>query len=230
MAAPRKKLAPAVVLVVLVLLVIGDLAARRWAESKLASRVAGYYQIGGVPPPGDTGASIKSFPFVGRILFFGRVSTVTVSIKDLEIEPILVRRLTVSLDDVDIDRAELFKRRVKLRDIGEGTVEALLDGPSVSRALGADIRFLDGEVEIHQMVAGADVFARAKASIRNNVLRLEPTSVQGAGVPLQNFALDFEIPGADLLPCAAEGRAVKDGLLVSCRVADVPPSLVRAAQ
>ena len=71
---------------------------------------------------------------------------------------------------------------------------------------------------------------RAKASIDGKILRLEPTSVKGLGVPLRDFAVTYEIPGAELLPCAATGRAVPDGLLVTCTVADVPPSLVRSVQ
>ncbi len=214
-----------VVLVVLAAaLVAADLAARAWSESKLAEQAAAYY-----PPSGTSSATIHSFPFLGRLLVAGDVSEVVLRMEDLRAGIVVVRRLELDLRDVTLDRRELFAGRVKVVDVGAGRIEALVDGSTLARAVDLDVRFSDGEVEIHRRVRGVDVSARGRVTLEGNRLRIVPTSVEGLRLPATAFTVAYDLPGAELLPCSAEVRPVPEGLLVSCAVDDVPPALVPGA-
>jgi hypothetical protein len=213
-----------VLLVVLGALVLADMAARSWAEAKLAEQTAAYY-----PPSSASSASIRSFPFLGRLLLFGDVPGVSVRMENLRAGILTVRRLEFDLTDVRVDRGELFAGRVQVVDVGAGRVEALVDGSSLARVVGVDLRFAEGEVEIRRRVRGVDVSARGRVTLEGNRLRIVPTSVQGLGVPASALSVTFDIPGARLLPCQAEVRPVAEGLLVTCAVDDVPPALVQGA-
>ncbi|MGH9000608.1 MAG: LmeA family phospholipid-binding protein [Acidimicrobiia bacterium] len=205
-------------------LAAGDVAARSWAVDELRDYAAAYY------PPGTAAfASIDSFPFVGRLLVAGRVPEVSVSMEGLRYDPLVVRRLRLDLFDVDVDRAELTSGRVRLLDVGRGHVEALVDGASIARATGADLRFSNGRVEIHRQVEGVDVSATFEPRITGDTLVLRPTAVDTAGVPLDSFAITYPIPGAALLPCDAGAYPTEEGLVFECEIDDVPAALVQAA-
>jgi hypothetical protein len=214
-----------VVLVIVGVLLGADQAARVYAQSKLAERAVAYY-----PPTTAADASIRSFPFLGRLLAVGDIDELRVGMENLRADVILIRRLDLDLRHVELDRGALLRGEVELIDIGAGRVDALLDGPSLARAAGADLRFRENSVEIHKRVGGADVYARGRASVSNNVLRLQPTSVQGVGLPASAFAVSIRLPGPEILPCDAVGEPVEGGLLVGCTLRDVPESLVRAAR
>jgi DUF2993 family protein len=214
-----------IVLLAIAAVVVGDQVARVYSQSKLAEQAAAYY-----PPSTASDATIRSFPFLGRLLVGGDIPRVTVGMENLRANFILIRRFEIDLHDVELDRGELLLGRVRVTDIGTGRIEALVDGSSLSRAVGADLRFGDESVEIHKRVAGRDIFARARVTVSKNVVRLQPTSVVGVGLPASAFALTITIPGADLWPCQAEVEAVQDGLQVGCRIQDVPPALVQVLQ
>lgn len=214
--------------VVLAGLLAADVAARTWAEAQLRDRAAAYYPAGTA-----ASAQIRSFPFLVRLLGFGAVGEVAISMRNLRAEEILVTRLRLEVDDVELSRSDLFRGKVRLVDVGSASVEALLDGASVARATEADIRFSPGRVEVHRTVDGVDVFATGTVTIEDNVVRFRPESVQGGlpGPPLDGFALTYRIPGDTLIDCdAPTGLSVDGGFLVSCTVNEIPASLLRAAQ
>src|SRR3989440_9162276 len=212
--------------VILLALVVGDRAAKGWAESKLAERAAAYY-----PPGSGSSASIHSFPFIPRLLFTGDVPRVDVNLDDLRIQAVLIRRLSLHVTDVKLDRDEMFRGRVHVRDVGEGKIVATLDGPSLAKAIGADLRFTpEGDVEVHERIQGVDVRAKGKLAFKGNVITVTPTSVQGLNVPASHFALIYRIPGIELLPCQAQVRVIKDAVILSCDVVDVPAALIELAQ
>ena len=213
--------------VILLALIVADQSAKGWAESRLAERAAAYY-----PPGSGSSASIRSFPFIPRLLFTGEVPRVTVNLDDLRVQQVLVRQLSIRVADVRIDRDEVFRGRVRVRDVGPGTITATLDGPALAKAIGADVRFTSaGDVEVHQRIQGVNVKATGKLTIKGNVITVTPTSVQGASVPPSRFALNYRIPGrVELLPCAADARVTRDTLTLSCNVVDIPAALVQIAQ
>ena len=115
---------------------------------------------------------------------------------------VLVRRLTWDMETVEVDRSRLLRGQVRLVDVGRGRFEARIDGPTLAQAAGVDLRFREGAIEIHKDVRGVDVFATARASMEENLVRFEPTSVQGVGLP----------PG---------GAGEPDGNAVYARIADL---------
>jgi len=212
--------------VVLLVLVVADQSAKGWAESKLAERAAAYY-----PPGSGSSASIHSFPFIPRLLFTGEVPRVDVNLDDVRLQAVLVRQMSLHVIDVKFDRDEIFRGRVHVRDVGRGKIVATLDGPSLAKAIGADVRFTQaGDVEIHERIQGVDVKAKGRVTFKSNVIAVIPTSVQGLNVPASHFAITYRIPGVELLPCQAEAKITKDTVVLSCDVVDIPAALVQAAQ
>lgn len=211
--------------VVVLLLIVGDQAAKGWAESKLAQRAAAYY-----PPGSGSSASIHSFPFVGRLLVSGSVPRVDVNLDDLRIQAVLIRQLSIHVSDVKLNRSDLFHGKVHLDDVGQGKIVATIDGPSLAKAAGLDLRFAPGEVTVHERIQGVDVTARGKAAVKGNTVTVTPTAVEGLNVPPSHFAVSYRIPGIEILPCQADVKVVQNGLVVSCDVTDIPPALVQAAQ
>lgn len=211
--------------VIVLALIVGDQAAKGWAESQLASRAAAYY-----PPGAGSSASIHSFPFLGRLLFSGTVPRVDVNLDDLRIEAVLIRQLSIHVTDVKLSRGDLFHGRVHLDDIGQGRIVATLDGPSLAKAAGVDVRFTPGEVEVHQKIQGVDVVAKGKVAVKGNVVTVTPTSVEGLSVPPSRFAISYRIPGIEILPCQADIKIIENGVVLACNVTDVPAALVEAAQ
>ncbi|HKY75714.1 MAG TPA: DUF2993 domain-containing protein [Acidimicrobiia bacterium] len=213
--------------VILLGLIVADQSAKGWAESKLAERAAAYY-----PPGSGSSASIRSFPFIPRLLFTGEVPRVTVNLDDLKIQQVLVRQLSIRVADVRIDRDEIFRGKVHVRDVGQGQIMVTLDGPALAKAIGADVRFTSaGDVEVHERIQGVNVTAKGKLTVKkDNVITMTPTSVQGAPVPAGRFAFNYRITGVELLPCAADAKVTKDTVTLSCDVVDVPAALVQIAE
>ena len=211
--------------VILLALIVGDQAAKSWAESKLAERAAAYY-----PPGAGSSASIRSFPFLGRLLVSGSIPRVDVNLDDLRFQAVLLRQLSLRVSDVKLDRSDLFNGRVRLLDAGEGQIRATIDGPSLAKATGFDVRFSPGQVEVHQRIQGVNVVAKGRLSVKGNVVTVTPTSVQGLSVPLSRFAINYRIPGIEILPCEADTEIVDGAVILSCDVTDIPAALVQAAQ
>jgi hypothetical protein len=221
----RKWIVLVIPTIILLAFVMADQAAKGWAESQLADRAAAYY-----PPGSDSSASIRSFPFIVRLLFLGSVPRVDVNLEDVRFQAVLVRRLSLRVSDVKLDRAELFSGRMHLDDIGQGQITATLDGPSLAKATGFDLRFKPGEVEVHQKIQGVDVVAKGQVAVKGSVVTVTPTSVQGLAVPLSRFAISYRIPGIEILPCQADVKIIQNGVTLSCQVTDVPAALVQVAQ
>jgi hypothetical protein len=211
--------------VILLALIMGDQAAKGWAETKLAERAATYY-----PPGAGSSASISSFPFLGRLLFLGSIPRIDVNLDDLQVAPVVIRQMSLRVSDVTLDRGDLFSGKVHLEDVGRGTIVATVDGPSLARAVGLDVRFAPGEVTVRQRIQGVGVVAKGTVAVKGNLVTVTPTSVEGLSVPLSRFAISYRIPGIELLPCQADVEIVKDALVLACEVTDIPAALIQAAR
>jgi hypothetical protein len=211
--------------VLLLALVVGDRAAKGWAERQLAERAAAYY-----PPGAGSSASIHSFPFLGKLLLLGSVPKADVNLDDLNFDGVVVKQLSLKVSKVKLDRAELFSGRVRLLDVGQGRIVATIDGPSLAKATGFDVRFTPDQVEVHQKIQGVDVVAKGKVTVKGNVVTITPTSVQGMNVPLSRFTVSYKIPGIEILPCQAAVKLIRNAVTLSCDVVDIPAALVQAAQ
>ena len=221
----RKWILIVVPTVILLALVVGDQAAKGWAESQLAERAAAYY-----PPGSGSSASIHSFPFIGRLLVSGSVPRVDVNLDDLRVDPVLIRQLSIHVTDVKLSRSDLFHGKVHLDAVGSGKLVATIDGPSLARAAGLDLRFAPGVVSVHEKIQGVDVTAKGTVAVKGNVVSVTPTSVEGLAVPLSRFAVSYRIPGIEILPCQADVKIIENGIVVACTVNQIPPALIQAAQ
>jgi hypothetical protein len=211
--------------VILLALVTGDQAARAWAQSKLAERAAAYY-----PPGSGSSATIHSFPFVGRLLVSGTIPQVDVNLDDVRVDPILIRRLSIEVFQVKLDRSQLFHGQVHLDAVGEGKLIATVDGPSLAHAAGVDLRFTPGGAEVRRKIEGVEVTGKGTVTVKGNVITITPKSVQGLAVPASSLAVTYRIPGVELLPCQGDVRIIQDAVVVSCKLTEIPPALVQAAQ
>jgi LmeA-like phospholipid-binding len=221
----RKWILIVVPTVILLALIVGDRAAKGWAESKLAERAAAYY-----PPGAGSSASIHSFPFIGRLLVSGTVPRVDVNVDDLRVDSVLVRQLSIHITDAKLNRSELFHGRVHLDRVGSGKIVATIDGPSLAKAVGVDLRFTPGEAAVHEKIQGVDVTAKGKVAVKGNLITVTPTSVEGLAVPASRFAVSYRIPGIEMIPCQADVKIIEKGIVVGCTVNDIPPALIQAAQ
>jgi len=203
-----KKLLVLAVLVA-VLLVVADFAARQVAEEQVATRVAATEGVGG-----PARVEISSFPFLTGLLASGTVSDLSVSVDDVRTERLRFASVTVDLEEVRISREDLLsERRVVLQDVGRGTARVELTQEELSRVLDLPVAVERGRIRVR--VAGQQV--TAEASVRDNVLRLQ---VAGAQVPA------LPIPRLAMVPCLADVELLPGRVLLSCRLDRVPPDLV----
>lgn len=196
-----------------------DRLARSWAEAQIRDRAESYYS------GCRAMARIRSPRFLRALVLRGRVSDIEASLFEVVVGDVRLRRLTIDLHEVRVSRGALVRGRVRLLDLGSGSVEAVLDGPSLARAVGLPLVFHDDEVEVRQAVGPLAVSARGALSVDENVLRFRPGKVQG--VPLLVSA-DFQLPlpTSPVWPRAAEVRSIEGALVLTCDLDDVPPGLI----
>lgn len=199
-----------------------DRRARRWAEHEIARRAEAYY-------PGATAAATIGSPrFLWPLIRHGRVSDLGIRVTDADVvtEGSLVRlsRLGLDLHEVTVSRRELVRRRVRLRDLGSGRIEVVIDGSSLARTLRLPLVFHDDEVEVRAGVGPLAVSARGSLSVADDVVRFRPGKVQGVPL-LVSMDFEFRLPTSPLWPHATEVRAVEGGLLLACDLDSLPPGL-----
>lgn len=201
---------------------IGNLA-RVWAEHQLRDRAEAFY------PGSRATARIRSPRFLGPLLRRGVVSDLEAAVFETDVAAgdhlVRLRRLTVELHEVRVSRRALLAGRMRLERLGSGGVEAVIDGPSLARAVGLPLVFHEDEVEVRQSVGFLTVSTRGALSVDEDVLRFRPGKVQR--VPLL-VSVDFELtlPTSPLWPRAANVRSVEGALVLTCDLEDVPPGLI----
>jgi hypothetical protein len=202
-----------VVLAVLAgLLVVADIAARAFAEGKIASRMESATR-----GEADADADIDSFPFLGRLLATGSAGDVHIRMTNVPAQRIAYSALEIDLSGVKVDRDLLLQREVEVTDIDEGTLAVELTAPALSRALGIPVEIRAGAVEV--TVQGRKVPARASIT-GGDALQLTVDPLPGQRIP---------IPRSPLVPCVSRAEVRGDRVRISCTFEEVPEPLVRAA-
>ncbi len=138
------------------LLLVADIAARTFAEGKIASRMESAAR-----GDAEADADIDSFPFLGRLLAAGSAGDVHIRMTNVPAQRITYSALEIDLSGVKVDRDLLFQRQVEVTDIDTGTVAVELTAPALSRALGVPVEIGAGAVEV--TMQGRKVPARASA-------------------------------------------------------------------
>jgi len=109
-----------IVLAVLVaVLLAADFSARSAAESAIEKGVRA--KVSGV---GSVDAQIESFPFTGRLLGQGKVSTLDLRLTDVTGHGIEVAWLRLETKGLELDRSVLFGGKVRIKHVDSVTVTA----------------------------------------------------------------------------------------------------------
>jgi hypothetical protein len=188
------------VLVALVVgLLVGDVGAKRYAESSIETAVR--REIEGVS---GVDASISSFPFVGRLLVQGRVSHVSLTLDDVVGHQIPVDELRLDVDGLELDRRSLLdSQHVEITGVDHVRFRARITRANVESVLGplTDVAFT--------LTDGA-------------TLRVADGHVQlGPGV-------SFPLPGSEVVPCDATAHVEHDEVVVECASDRLPQILLDA--
>lgn len=185
-----------VFLLVLVILVgAGELVAARFAGGEIEERVA--RRTGA-----EVQAEVDSFPLVTRLLVTEEVDSVTVTLKDVNLDSVDLETLTIVAQGIKLPRSRLLGRNLKPTGIDEGTVTAFVSSTSLSDAVGVAIPGLDPGSASAQLEAGA--------------LTLEIPGSAPVSVPMPQEAL----------PCSGSGKIVEGGVRMRCAVDEIPDILL----
>ncbi len=203
----------AIVVVVVLVLVGLDVAARLVAQSELASRAK---SASGAQ---SASASISGFPFLWDLLEEGDVHGVHLHLSDVPAGPLTLSDVDVQLTGTHIDRSALFSRRqVHVDSIDSGTATITVTAAALSTAVGDSVT-LPGQGKVVVDVFGRQVAATVEV-VGNHELVLD---VDGVAVLQSNLNSSPLVPACDLAVSVGTGE-----LSVSCTVTPVPGSLVQA--
>jgi hypothetical protein len=179
-----------------VLLVVGDLAFRSFAEERMADAIES-----GLDIPAEPEVSVDAFPFVLRTLQ-GNYPGVTVEAENVREESVRLARLRLEFTDVEFSLANLLsgdERRVRL---GAGDGEALLRERDLNRALreqGVPARvglLPEGGVEVFS--SGGSTSVPADVSFEGSDLVISPQGAERLSVPLPTFGPDMSYDSIDV--------------------------------
>lgn len=214
-ARPRRRHGVAALLTLVVLavaLVAADVVARKLAEDELAARLKG-----AVPTAATATATLRSFPFLVRLLGSGRVGEVDAAVGDITVEGLRFASIAVDLHGVQLDRDQLVRdRRLVLEKIDRGRVQARVSEEALTEALGVPVTLEQGRasVTIAGRTLGADL------AVQNGRLKV---GVAGFSLPTIHVA-------APLLPCVADARIDPGLVLLTCDFTEIPRELRAPAQ
>jgi hypothetical protein len=199
--------------VVVVLLGVGDIAARSFVSSTVDSRAQQE------APDGTTvSASVGGFPFLPRLLLGSEVSTADVHLENLKAGLLVFAEVDIDLRGVHLDRGRLINdRKARITAIDHGTVIATVTEEALSAALKVPVKMAEGVISV--TVAGTDV--RVTPKVTNGQLTL--TGQLGR-------AFTLPIPKTDFVPCVGEVEVEDGRMRLSCEIDDVPPALLDAVQ
>jgi hypothetical protein len=204
-----------IVLGVVVVVGLGalDFAAKAKAASEIAKRAR---QAAG--PQASASASIKSFPFLGRLLAGGAAGDLTVTVHEVDASPIRFSTVALALFNVKLDKAQMFKGKAQITHIDRGTITVGLDAAALTRLSHSTVEVAGGHVVV--LYAGQRVAASVSAGTAGTI-RL---SAAGLGM------VSLPIPQTRLVSCPVSRVVVQgDEVRASCDVNQIPPALLKAA-
>ena len=200
-----------VVAVVLVALVGVDALARASAESAIESGVKAKVQ--GVA---SVQAHIHSFPFTGRLLLAGQVSTLDLELDQVVGHGIDVAALGVHASGLELDRNVLLgKHHVRITGVHAVTVRATITEAEIRTLTHADVHLVPGHATV--TIAGRTLDAAVQVS--GGRIRLSVGSLPALTVPA---------PDAGLFPCAIQAEVVAGALEASCTSDHLPQIVIDA--
>ncbi len=151
-----------VVIVIVGLWLLAELAVIPLAQGQIEKAVAQRSE-------GEAGVSadIDSFPMITRVLLTGQVKELSVTLDQVARQRLTFAEVTFQVSGIDVDRAAILQREVKIKSIDRGTVTATVDLGALGGILGRigsfignDVRVEDGQLHIgpSSFPLGDDIF------------------------------------------------------------------------
>lgn len=201
--------------VVVALLGAGDVAARSYAEAKLATRARQE-----APPGATVDTSVKGFPFLGRLALNGTVSEVDFHLENVDAGAIVFAAVDVDLHGVHLDRRRLLNdRKARLTSLDRGTVTVDITEDALSNALRVPVTIANGDVTVRLLTQDFDV---TPVITTEGSLRFE-----GQGMAR---VLSLVIPKTDTVPCVGRVTVLAGRLRLMCNITEIPPAFLDAAR
>lgn len=201
-----RKLAWIVVLVLAAALVAAEIATPPFVEARIEEQVRTRTR-----ELADVEADVDSFPLLTRTLVTGRVSRLSVDLREVLHQELRITSVRLLLHGLELDRGALLQGEARVRDIERGEVTLELSGDALTAALGVPI----------EVRRGAAVVQRAGEALGVDL------AVEGGALLLRGpagLSLRAPLPG-DLMPCAPAVEVLADRILLTCSFEGVPPLL-----
>ena len=199
----------AVTLLIVLAVIVGGLAlvdhvVKDRVESDIASRIESR------DPGSHAKVTITSFPFLGRLLVSGSVPEIQADVTNVVAGDLTFSSIRLTVDDLKVDRNDLFSGKVKPLAIKHGRVVAEITQASVDSLLHQQVVLQPGRIGLD----GVD--APVSLTISDGTLGFSV-----AGLP----SLSLKIPVLDVLPCVGSARVVTGALRLTCRFSTLPSVL-----
>lgn len=201
-------------LVLAVLAVVVDVAAKAFAEAKIEK---GAERRGGVSTSAE--AAIRSFPFLPRVLTSGSAGGVNVRMTGFAAGRLRLALVEVDVGELRLDKAKLLQGGgVEVTGISDASVAVEITGPDLASATRLPVTIEEGEVRIS---AGGRAVGVTPTLSDEGSLRLG-----GAGVAPTTLGLER----TGISACTSTSVAVQgDRLRIECRTEEVPQFLLEGA-
>lgn len=195
----------------IVLLVIGvgiELAAPPLVESRMEQRVQDNTE--GVV---TVNADIDSFPMITRLLATEEIRRATIDVDEIAEQDLPLAAVSLTLEDVVVDRDRLSRGDLQVRSIRTGRLRAEISEQRLSEVLDVPVQIEGGTLRVESQDRTADFDLQFSAGR----VRLDIPGVGGVG-----GAFDTSV-----LPCRPEATVFDDRIVLDCTFDSVPRVLVR---
>lgn len=203
-----------VVLILLALLVVAlvwlDARAREVAQATAQMKLRD-----ALPQATDPVVEIASFPFVGRVLWNGRVERLRVSTRELRSRGVTLRDIELEVVGLTIDRdALLDDGRIAVIGIDRARLSGRIAIEDVARLAKLPMTVENGRVTVQYQGKTYE----GRILILNHLVTVNVDGLPPAVVPLPEHAH---------LPCEPALEIVGDHLEIACTIRALPPALAQ---
>lgn len=206
------KKALVIALVLLTVLVVGlvwaDVRAREIAQATAQMKLRD-----ALPQATEPAVEIESFPFIGRVLWNGRVERLRLGASELRSRGVTLRDVELEVTGLTIDRDKLFDtQEIAITAIDRAKLSASIAIDDVAKLAKVPVSVKNGRVEVRY---GGKTY-EGRILILNHLITLNVDGLPRMVVPLPEHAY---------LPCDPALEIVDDHLEIACSINALPPAL-----
>jgi hypothetical protein len=188
-----------------------DVAVRIFVEGQIAQEVEDSPQL----DVADVDASIDSFPFLGKLLTNGEISSFTIQLDDIADPRLTIKQLSITGDGITLDRDDLMQGTARVTDVQSATARLTITQEAASAALGVEVVFVPGAISVNTAAGPVST----SVEVVNGVVSFV---APGVGT------LNLELPLQQYLPCPPSARAEAGQIVLSCTADELPPIVLDA--